>query len=539
MKKILLAAGILCLILCPVVRADVCNGPVSTASGTVSGNDADGSDVCVWLGVPYAAPPVGALRWKAPQPAPSWGGVWEADEYGNRCMQAGSMKLVESINPKSTGKMSEDCLYLNVWRPKKSGVFPVMVWIHGGGYTGGSGNSEFYMGDRFAETGELVVVTINYRLNVFGFMAHPELREEDPDGSVGSYGSLDQVAALKWVNENIDKFGGDPENVTIFGESAGGWSICTMVATPLTKGLFQRAILESGGCISSWDVEKGYDQGREIAVDLGCSPEDISCLRDIDAKKLLKNATKTAGKEFPFYPNHDGHILTGTPLSMIKDGNYNKVSFIAGSNLNEADALTLLMPKVKGKTTEKYKNVRARSIPLTDDEAEKLVTLYPLSDHEGKIKKAYGQIITDSVLSCPTYSGTKAIAEQQGGVYYYRFDYDGYMLGSLIGSVHAMEIPFVFNSLDRSPTSLLYHRGNMAEAQDLSEIMQGYWINFVKTGDPNGPGLPDWPEFSTDDQNRQIFDTSVRTETADNEQKCAFWEEYNSVNTPVVMNLGE
>ena len=196
MKKLLLMAGILCLVYCPAVKSDICNDQVSTASGTVVGNDASGSEACVWLGIPYAAPPVEELRWKAPQPVPSWSGVLEADEYGDRCMQKGSMKLVETLNPRPTGKMSEDCLYLNVWRPKKSGVFPVMVWIHGGGYTGGTGNSEFYMGDRLAETGELVVVTINYRLNVFGFMAHPDLREEDPNGAVGVMVHLTRLPPL-------------------------------------------------------------------------------------------------------------------------------------------------------------------------------------------------------------------------------------------------------------------------------------------------------------------------------------------------------
>jgi len=256
-KRALILVVLATLIPTSRVVAGLCSEPVETESGRVSGFDDDDTDTCVWLGVPYAAPPVGDLRWRAPRQASAGEEVLEATAYGDKCMQ--KAEINEMINPSPEEIYSEDCLYLNIWRPTKSGIFPVMVWIHGGGYQSGTGTSRLIQGDRLAEAGEVVVVTINYRVNVFGFFTHPALREEDPDDSVGNYGSLDQVAAIRWVSDNVEGFGGDPGNVTIFGQSAGGRSICSLIATPLTQGLFHKAILESGGCQTSKSLEHGYE----------------------------------------------------------------------------------------------------------------------------------------------------------------------------------------------------------------------------------------------------------------------------------------
>ena len=247
--------------------------------------------------------------------------------------------------------MSEDCLYLNVWRPRKSGVFPVMVWIHGGGNIMGSGGRSgatglSFDGSRLAEFGDVIVVTINYRLHAFGFLADPALRAEDPNHSAGNYGSLDQVAAIRWVHDNIAKFGGDPEQVTIFGESAGGWSICTMLATPLNQGMFQRAILESGGCTKSEDLEKGYEREKAIAKRVGCTPGDLACLRRAPAEKFLGSLADLYREGMDYGPHHDGYLLTGTPLAMIRAGQSNAVPFLAGSNRNEVDAVLFFRPSL-------------------------------------------------------------------------------------------------------------------------------------------------------------------------------------------------
>jgi para-nitrobenzyl esterase len=498
----------------------VCAEPVKTGSGLVRG--AEEETTCVWKGVPFAAAPVGDKRWKAPEKMPEWSGVREAKEFGHRCMQKGVM-AAEGLASKEG--MSEDCLFLNVWRPKKSGTFPVMVWVHGGGYYGGSGGTPWYWGDRLAQNGDLVVVTINYRLNIFGFLAHPALRAEDPHGSTGSYGTLDQVAALQWVHDNIANFGGDPGNVTIFGESAGGWSICTLVATPLTKGLFHRALLESGGCTQSGPLEEGYEQTRKVSAQLGCGADDLTCLRKLSAKKVLDKGSGGMGSGVNAKPHHDGYVLTDTPLAMIKSGNYNHVPFIAGSNRDEFANMLRLFRRIKRIQPEAYEDALVKQVGLPAEEAKKLVALYPLAEFGNRPVLAYGRMFgADASLACPTFNGLQAAAAQQSDTYYYRFDYDEMKASKYTGAAHAMEIPFIFANLDRMPASVFYNKKNIGPATELSRVMQGYVINFAKTGDPNGPGLPAWPKFAPDTRRIQVLDTTVRTEPAGEfGQRCDYW----------------
>jgi len=509
-------------------RGDVaCTEPVETESGLVRGTGDTETATCSWLGIPYAAPPVDELRWAAPQPHPFWSGIREATEYGAICMQKGGI-ITDFLNAVPDREVSEDCLFLNIWRPAKSGKFPVMVWLHGGGYTTGTGNSELYKGDRLARDGEVVVVTINYRLNVFGYFAHPALRDEDPNGSTGSYGSLDQVAAIRWVHENIEGFGGAPKNITVFGQSAGGRSVCTMVATPLTRGMFHRAILESGGCETSAPLEKGYKQARQIAASLDCDYNDINCLREVPAETLLEKGSQgmlEAG--LVMVPHHDGYLLTDYPLAMIRSGNFNRVPFMGGYTKDEYRIAVLLMPRVFFGRPSKYEKILARSLGLPDEEAMRLAGLYPLSKYDNKPRDAYGQIIVDSFHGCPTTTGLSAAAERNPDVYLYRFDYDGMRLGGLIGTFHAMEIPFIFNSLDRNPVDFMYNKKNMEEAKALSRIIQGYWVNFAKTGDPNGPDLPHWPRLNAEEKKFQVLDVNTRTNVLDTADQCSFWEDYS------------
>ncbi len=512
--------------------AGVCDEAVEVSSGLVRGQADAETATCGYKGIPFAAPPVGELRFRAPRPPSRWEGVFEADAFGDRCMQKGTMALVDKGQDLG---MSEDCLYLNVWRPAKSGVFPVMVWIHGGGYTGGTGSTEMYWGDRLSETGDVVVVSINYRLNVFGFMALPALRAEDENDSVGSYGSLDQVAALGWVQENIAGFGGDPDNVTIFGESAGGWSVCTMMATPLNKGVFHRAILESGGCESSSSVETGYEQGRKVMGNLGCAADDLECLRAVDAETLL-DQTGSQLDGFVWVPRHDGYLLADSPLKTIQAGRHNKTPFMAGSNRDEVDVLLKLVPQFKYMTKRSYQKKMKKYLGVTESEAERLAELYP-PDEYGKPVDAFGQMMTDAGLGCPTYNGMAEVSTHDPPVYYYRFDYDEMKMGKTIGAVHAMEMPFVFNSMDRKPISLLYGPKRIERASELTRVMQGYWVNFARHGDPNGKGLPAWPEFALDAPHVQALDQPVRTEAAEMEDRCEFWLDYNQKYGPIFENL--
>jgi len=535
MKRAMLCGVMAVLFLAaPAWAADPCSDPLTTAAGQLSGLSEKGSNTCVFRGIPYAAPPVGSLRWRAPEPAPAWTGVRPATTWGARCMQEGFMDL---INFDPSDKMSEDCLYLNIWRPKKSGSFPVMVWIHGGGYTEGTGNTPMYWGDRLAEAGDVVVVTFNYRLSVFGFLATAALRAEDKNGSVGSYGSLDQAAAIKWVHDNIAAFGGDPGNVTIFGESAGGWSVCTMLATPLTRGLIHRAILESGGCLISASVEKGYEQGRQTVEKLGCKPDDLPCLRALPAEKILKAATGGLTDGFVWMPHQDGYVLTDTPLKMIRSGNYNQIPFMAGSNKNEVDALLNLLPDLARAKPDQFEALLKKYLGVNDQEAAQLAALYPPSHYEDT-GAAFGAAATDGMLACPTYLGLLAASAGPAKTFYYRFDYHGMYMGEALGAVHAMEVPFVFNTLDRKPISMLYPGKVKPPTAELAKTVQRYWLNFAHSGDPNGADLPAWPSFSAADPRTQVLDMPVRTESSGNIEQCRFWDEYNQSHPPLTESMG-
>jgi len=538
--KIMALTGLLAALFTHASRAeDICTTPVKTGSGMVRGSHETTNDTCVWRGIPYAAPPVGELRWKAPQPMPKWEGVRPAIEFGARCTQKG---IMEYVNFDPSEKMSEDCLFLNIWRPNKPGKFPVMFWIHGGGYTGGTGNTSMYWGDRMAQAGEVVVVTINYRLGILGFLALPALRDEDPNQSVGSYGSLDQVAALKWVKDNIANFGGDPENITIFGESAGGWSVCSMLATPLAKGLFHKAIIQSGGCETSASLEKGFEQGKVFAEKLGCQPDDLACLRKLPDRKLLKVVNSELAGGFVFGPHLDGYFLKDSPLAVIRSGKFNNVPLIAGFNKNETDALVILDKTLKQTTPDQYQKVMTDYFDVSPEEAEKLAGLYPLSELDNSPPKAYGMIATDASLACPTYLGLVASANHQTNVYLYRFEYHGQYWKRSLGTVHSLELPFVFDTTDRPPWSIMLKNrgGHEQEMKQLSRSMQDYWLNFAKTGNPNGPGLQNWPAFKPDSQQLMVFDVNIRSEAfgKESQARCRFWDEYTKHHAQVFETMG-
>ena len=257
-----------------------CEAPVATEAGVLRGVEDDGA--CAWLGIPYAEPPVGERRWRPPASVEPWEGIRDAQGFAPRCAQKG---IMETINFDPSHERSEDCLYLNAWRPRQvEGPLPVMVFFHGGGLFGGTANTPMYHGHGLAQGGDVLVVTVNYRLAIFGFLATEGLVEEDPNGSAGNYGLLDQVAALKWVQANAAALGGDPERVTIFGESAGGWSVCNLMASPLAEGLFHGAIMQSGGCRAVTSMERGVAYGATVSEHLGCDAKDPDCLRGLSTR---------------------------------------------------------------------------------------------------------------------------------------------------------------------------------------------------------------------------------------------------------------
>ncbi len=452
--------------------------PIRIANGSVSGNPGKNSDVQVYKSIPFAAPPVGDLRWKAPKSSANWDGVRAADKFSAICAQtpypAGSLY---ASAPQPT---SEDCLYLNVWTAAKAANEhrPVMLWIHGGALTRGSGSTPTYDGESLAAKG-VVLVTINYRLGVFGFMAHPELTKESDRNASGNYGFLDQIAALEWVQKNIAAFGGDPKRVTIFGESAGSWSVNVLTASPLAKGLFHRAIGESGGNFNPLKRLADAEQtGVKFAASVGA--ESLSALRQKTTDELMKAASAT-----PFPAVLDGWLLPADIYAIYATGKQNDVPIIVGSNADEG---TSLSPWPSNGTAAAFeKQTRSRF----GADADRALELYPAkSDDEARA--AHYASFRDA--SFGWQMRTWARLETQTGkskayLYYFSHVPPGPQ-SSRYGAYHASEIAYVFNNLN------VGKRQHEEIDDKLADLMSSYWVNFAKTGDPNGPGLPKWPAYS-------------------------------------------
>lgn len=449
---------------------------VEVTGGTVQGVKSD--SLTIFKGIPFAAPPVGELRWKAPQPVIPWEGVRDASQFG------GSPMANTPFPPGQT----EDCLYLNVWTPAEYSdeKLPVMVWIYGGGFSMGS--SSFYDGAPLAKMG-VVLVTINYRVGRLGFFAHPELSAENPNSVSGNYGILDQIAALEWVRDNISGFGGDPSKVTIFGESAGGISVSMLCASPLAKGLFRGAISQSGssfGPISKHpspgenmrSLSQAEQEGVQYAEAVGAS--SLSELRAIDASELSKQTVVTGGA----WPVVDGYVIPDDQYRMYSSGNFNDVAILVGYNSDEGDSF-----EFNADPADHIAHVRQRYGIYAD----RLLEAYPLED--GKVTKSARDLGRDAAFGWGTWSWAR-LQEEKGKspVYMYYFDQDpGYDPSSPKfghGSPHGQDVNYVFKSL----------RPDKATESDLrlSDYMVKYWTNFAKNCNPNADDsdLPAWPRFT-------------------------------------------
>ena len=463
-----------------VRAADVTGGHVSgvAANGLVS-----------FKGIPFAAPPVGALRWKAPQPVKPWPGVKQADQFGPGCVQAASPYM-------QVPSMSEDCLYLNVWTPAKAAGdrLPVMVWIYGGAFTGGAASMAAYDGTRLAEKG-VVIVTINYRLGPFGFLAHPELTKESGKGS-GNYGLQDQIAALRWVKDNIGRFGGDASRVTIFGESAGGISVSMLTVSPYAKGLFQRAISESGGNfgIPRTASEAGATapalsvaeaDGQRFLQALGAA--DLKSAREVPAEKVLATAGSARVR---FWPVFDGDVIPGDQYKLYEARQFNDTPILVGTNSDEGNLF------VRSSTTAAFETQVRNGY---GKDADAVLAAYPHATDE-QASRAAKDLFRDSTFAWGTWAWARLQSEKgTGRAYVYYFDHKTPQ--SPAGANHAAEIGFVF----RNPGGGRAGAPTAAEIA-LSELMSSYWTNFAKTGDPNGAGLPAWPAFTATDQRVMYFD---------------------------------
>ncbi len=461
--------------------------PVRIASGLIAGKTSADSTIRIYEGIPYAAPPVGNLRWKVPQPPANWEGVRQTTQFGPRCMQA---HLFSDMIFRDNGP-SEDCLSLNVWTPATDAAakLPVMVWIYGGGFAAGASSEPRQDGEQLAKKG-VVVVSLNYRLGVFGFFAHPELAKESGHNSSGNYGLLDQVAALYWVQKNIAAFGGDPGNVTIFGESAGSFSVSALMASPLTIGLFEKAIGESGAFFSATLPAKSLSESEEADAQFAHSIDatTLEALRAKPADELLQAATKE--KDVRFAPNIDGFFLPQDVYSIYAEGKQRHVPLLAGWNADEGSYHSIF-----GKEEPNVANYKARLQALFGDKADALFSHYPATTAE-EAKRAAQDLSGDQFIGFSTWKWIEMQSSTGAApVYRYRFE-DAPPVANgepSRGAYHSSEIEFVFENLRFK--NLPWR----PQDRQLSDEMSSYWTNFAKKGSPNGSGLPNWPAYRKDD----------------------------------------
>lgn len=454
-------------------------------AGSAVGLRSDG--LCIYRGIPYALPPTGPLRWRPPVPMPPWHGVREAVRPGPACAQPA--RRAGSIYASPLATTGEDCLYLDIWAPEGARDLPVLVWIHGGSLIWGAGSEPLYDGAALARRGA-IVVSINYRLGVFGYLAHPQLSARSPDRVSGNYGLLDQIAALEWVKRNIAAVGGDPGNVTIAGESAGALSVLYLMAAPAARGLFARAIAQSAYMISMpglGDERNGHEPaeaaGERLAAKLGAA--DIGALLAMDAQGLADAALREG---FAPLGTVDGHVLPDQLVDLFERGDCAKVPLIAGFNSGEARSLPFLIPALP-ETPEAYiAAIRARY----GDLAEPFLSQYPATD----ITESALAGVRDALYGWTALklAQTQKAAAAPAFVYYFDHAYPAASEAGLHG-FHAGELPYVFGTADRTPP-LWPQIPCTGVEETLSRAIGDYWIAFARSGVPSAQGFPDWPDWT-------------------------------------------
>lgn len=485
---------------------------VQTKAGKLRGAVQDG--VAVFKGIPYAAPPIGQFRWRPPQAVSPWQGIRDALAFGPDCAQA-----EWGGGPGTMAKgSSEDCLCLNVWAPaeaKQNARLPVMVWIHGGGFVGGSGSGPETFGDQFARQG-IILVTINYRLGRLGFFAHPALRQEYPEEPKGNYGYMDQLSALAWVQQNIASFGGDPQNVTIFGFSAGGVSVHSLMTMPAAKGLFHKAICQSSGgrdgVLSGRPINKenadpfypvsaetiGLNFARKHGIE-GSDAAALAKLRELTVADIVDGGQETDGQGGPRIlagPILDGQLVVETAESAYKAGRQAKVPLMIGSNSAEIGGSFV-------NTADSKETFFALFGPL---ESQAKAAFDP--DGRGEFAEIITRFNTDWVWSEPARMTARAFLTQRLPVYMYQFSYvpAGIRAQMKYGAAHGTEVAYVFNHPNNRPGV----DEIQAEDQKVGQIMHSYWINFARNANPNSPGLPHWPVYSLPEE--EIMDIEITGE---------------------------
>ncbi len=509
---------------CQLPQVDEVAGRVATERGYVQG--ARDGQVWSWKGIPFAAPPTGQRRWAAPEPAQCWDDVRNATEFGPRCVQID----VGNGNPGVTG--SEDCLHLNIWSPvdKPDGkARPVLFYIHGGANIVGSASqviiprteSYTYSGRHLANRGDAIVVTTQYRLGSMGFLAHDAL--DDEQGTSGNYGLMDQIAALQWVQDNIEAFGGDPQRVLVFGESAGAINTCMMYASPLASGLFSSALMQSGLCGVQTEQE-ARDFGRQAVEATPCSDagDTLQCLRDLDAEEVILaapggvgiNADGTATGQ-SWGPSVDGFVLPDTPEALIAAGEHNDVPFVIGSNAEEMASQSL--NRVTLESIEAYETfVRQILGPLADRALE----LYPAASDE-EANDAFIQMSTDISFTCPARRIARVASNaSDANVHRYFFSRRPETAQGNSRASHGIELLYVFGTMADIP------RFTPAdEDRALAETMMDHWLSLAATGAPNTESDPQWPVYDAQTDPYLDFDAPLAADENLRAEKCDFWDQ--------------
>lgn len=475
------------------------------------------SDHRLFAGIPYAAPPVGPLRFRPPAPAPSWAGVRDATEPGPRCIQD------PGADPEFGKQSDEDCLSLNVWTPSMTASpRPVMVWIHGGSFTGGSG--KIYDAKWLVSRGDIVVVTINYRLGTLGFLAHPAL---GPPGDVGNYGLQDQQAALRWVRDNIAGFGGDPAKVTVAGESAGGMSVCDHLVAPGSKGLFRAAIIQSAPCGAQAELPTAERRSVDYAARVGCGDPKTAadCLRGLPVDKLREPVTfyDIGDNRLPG-PVSRSAVLPVDPVTAIANNDAARVPVLIGTNRDEFTLFVALQYLRLGEvyTAEEYPELLRETFGAN---AGAVGMRYPPSNYGGNVPSAYAAAVTDGVFACVNERMSDDLA-RVGPVYAYEFNDRNApapeamrTLPFPVGASHSLELRFIFEAGGAEPLD--------ADQQRLSDQMIDYWSSFISVGSPDAAGLPDWPALGADPHRQPWMslqpDGSRVVSDFDENHQCSFW----------------
>ncbi len=512
----------------PASMADPLGPSVDTGLGTLEGERVAGDDgVLVFRGIPYAEPPVGDLRWQAPVAPAAWDGARDATTFGPACWQR--LTPADSIYTRGDLDRNEDCLYLNIWTAAEVAdeARPVMVWFHGGGHTGGWGSAQIFDGTNLAKKG-VVLVTMNYRLGPFGFLAHPALTAESGHGASGNQGLLDKVAALEWVRDHIANFGGDPGNVTIFGQSAGSWSVCYLQASPLARGLFHRAIGHSGGCFGRdrADLEAAHGASVEAASALGVEGDDaeaLAALRALDAEAILESDLNAGAIV-------DGHFMPRPAAAIFAAGEHNDVPVIVGALANEGSTLYATMPE---------RSMDELAGLLDQQYGEAAATVRDFYGEEiGKSTKWGAQMIqADRSFVWEMRTWARTIEASGNDAYLYFFRHAPPVFRLYTPEAAAIEMP------DGPDGYGAYHSGDLAYAfantrvmgvgwsdwdHELSDAISDYWVNFARTGNPNGGGLANWPSYRGADDEWLEFGDSIATTREVRKAKLDLFDRLNA-----------